>query len=298
MHMHHGLCMVGGNTSEIEGNAKIGGCYNGGPNIGSSSIPKYAPVPGGDRNCVRCRWFVTDPCHLPALNAHFNNIAYHLDEARNKALAYEETLQELKKKRAQAEDAKQPFLESATYRETERLYEGAMKNWSNLAEDSAACIRLIKRCETALKTSQGNGTQLVAVGTVMDVQIVFEGTDSELLQLSGICEDAEVYPDLDPGKAVLRRSQLLDNAFYRDGLRPFLLTLCEEDQLLVGNAVMRRLAHQADLANPILGKKKVISLIDAGQKLSEHLGTDLTSLLESVKQVEPILAKSLRLERK
>jgi hypothetical protein len=53
MHMHHGLCMVGGNTSEIEGNAKIGGCYNGGPNIGSSSIPKYAPVPGGDRNCVQ-----------------------------------------------------------------------------------------------------------------------------------------------------------------------------------------------------------------------------------------------------
>ena len=33
MPMHHGLCLVGGNTSEVEGNRTIGGCYNGGPII-------------------------------------------------------------------------------------------------------------------------------------------------------------------------------------------------------------------------------------------------------------------------
>lgn len=52
MPMHHGLCLVGGNTSEIEGNHSIGGCYNGGPLItkgSSSASPKHGPVPGGSR---------------------------------------------------------------------------------------------------------------------------------------------------------------------------------------------------------------------------------------------------------
>lgn len=56
MPMHHGLCLVGGNTSEVEENGAVGGCYNGGPMTanGSSSVnPKYGPVPGGSRNCKR-----------------------------------------------------------------------------------------------------------------------------------------------------------------------------------------------------------------------------------------------------
>ncbi|HCR1519255.1 TPA: integrase [Pseudomonas aeruginosa] len=67
MAMHHGLCLVGGNAGEADDNGAVGGCYNGGPNLGSTSSPKYGPVPGGSRNCVRCRWFMTEPHHLPAL---------------------------------------------------------------------------------------------------------------------------------------------------------------------------------------------------------------------------------------
>jgi hypothetical protein len=172
-----------------------------------------------------------------------------------------------------------------------------MKSFSNLAEDLVACFRLIERCQNALKASQGNGTQLVLAGTAMDVQTVFEETDSELLQLAGVCQNVELYPDLDPATAVLRRSQLLDNVLYRDNLEPIFMTLSIEDQLRVGNAFMRRLAHEADPANPALGAKHVISLIDAGEKLSEYFGTDLTALLNSTKQVGPIFARTLLMER-
>ncbi|MGB7649556.1 MAG: VPA1269 family protein [Pseudomonas fluorescens] len=89
MPMHHGLCLVGGTTSEVENNGAIGGCYNGGPMISSGTQtmgPKFGPVPGGSRNCVRCRWFLTGPHYLPALVAHFNTLAYRFDEARNTCL--------------------------------------------------------------------------------------------------------------------------------------------------------------------------------------------------------------------
>jgi len=284
MPMHHGLCLVGGNTSEVESVATIGGCYNGGPQItaGCSSVsPKYGPVPGGSRNCVRCRWFVTEPHYLPALAAHFNTLAYHFDEARNACLAHEATLQELKKQKAEAEEARQPFSRLDTYGQAERLWESAMRRFSDLAEDLVACYRLIERCKAALEPFHGSGMKMVAVGMPADVQLVFEETESELLQLAGVCESAEVYPDLQPGKAVFRRSQLLDAALYRDNLPPMFMLLSEEEQLRVGNAFMARLAEQMN-PNSAAGRREVIRLIDAGESLSRQFGIDLTSLLPAI----------------
>lgn len=287
MPMHHGLCLVGGNTSEVEDNSSVGGCYNGGANISSPSAPKYGAVPGGSRNCVRCRWFVTEPHHLPALAAHFNTLAYHFDEARNICLAREQELQGLKKQKADAEDAGHPFACQDAYRQAERVWESVMKRFSDLAEDLVACWRLIERCKAALGAAQGDGTQLVTVGEVADVQLAFEETESELFQLSGVCESVEVYPDLEPGKGVFRRSQLLDNVLYRDDLPPVFMLLSEQEQLLAGNAFMRRLAQQMNPTNPVLGQREVIGLMDAGERLSQHFDMDLTSLLSTNR---PILA--------
>ena len=281
MPMHHGLCLVGGNTSETEGNGVVGGCYNGGAKIGSPSAPKYGAVPGGSRNCVRCRWFVTEPHYLPALAAHFNTLAYHFDEARNACLVREQELQALKKQRADAEDTGNPFAGQDVYRQTERVWESSMKRFSDLAEDLVACWRLIERCKAALGAGQGDGTKLVAVGEVSDMQIALEETESELLQLSGVCNSVEIYPDLEPGKAVFRRSQLLDSVLYRDDLSPVFMLLSEQEQLLAGNAFMRRLAQQMNPANPMLGQREVIRLMDAGVRLSHHFNIDLASLLHA-----------------
>lgn len=54
--------------------------------------------------------------------------------------------------------------------------------------------------------------------------------------------------------------------------------LSEREQLLAGNAFVRRLAQQTD-SDPVLGRRKVIRLMDAGKKLSEYFDVDLASLL-------------------
>jgi hypothetical protein len=280
--MHHGLCLVGGNTSEVEESTKIGGCYNGGPNIGTEASPKYGSVPGGSRNCVRCRWFVTKPNYLPALAAHFNNIAYHFDEARNICMTSESELLELKKGKADAEEAGQPFPNIDAYRQSERVWEAAMKRFSDLAEDLVACYRLMARCQEASNNPDSGGARLIAAGTTADVHLAFEETESELLQLAGVCKDAEIYPDLQPGKAVFRRSQLLDGVLYRENLTPVFMLLSERDQLRLGNAFINRLAERANPSNLIQGEREVIGLMDAGVCLSEHFGIDLSSLVPSV----------------
>ncbi|KPW16398.1 putative integrase [Pseudomonas cannabina pv. alisalensis] len=297
MPMHHGLCLVGGNTSALEENSAVDGCHNGGVNIGSPSVPKFTPVPGGIRNCIRCRWFVTEPHHLPALTAHFNTLAYHFDEARNTCLASENELQHLKKQKIDAEEIGHPFTRMNDYRQAERVWEKSMKRFSDLAEDLVSCWRLIERCKAALETSHDECTQLIAVGTVADVHVTFEETESELLQLAGVCEDVEVYPDLEPGKAVFRRSQLLDAVLYRDDMAPVFMLLSEDEQLKVGNAFLRHLARQMNPKNPALGKREVIHLIDAGVSLSQHFNLDLTSLLPTANFTRHSRGEALLQER-
>lgn len=253
---------------------------------------KYAPVPGGNRNCVRCRWFVTEPHYLPALAAHFNTIAYHFDEARNACLASERVLLDLKKRKADAEEAGQVFLDLNTFRQAERVWEGSMKRFNDFAEDLAASWRLIERCKTALEQAAEDATQLVAVGTASDVHIAFEETESELLQLTGVCENVELYPDLDAGKAIFRRSQLLDAALYRDNMSPIFMMLSEQEQLRVGNAFMCRLARQVDPANPLLGARQLINLMDAGESLSEQFGVDFATLLPECKAIGMFAGKA------
>ncbi len=282
MPMHHGVCIVGGNTSDTTENRAVGGCHNGGPEIFPGTNfgnAKHAPVPGGNRNCVRCRWFVTEPHYLPALAAHFNTIAYHFDEARNACLASETVLLDLKKQKANAEDADQIFLSLDAYRQAERVWEGSLKRFNDFAEDLTACWRLIERCKGALERDSNDATQLLAVGTASDVHIAFEETESELLQLAGVCENVELYPDLDVGKAVFRRSQLLDAVLYRDNMAPVFMLLSEGEQLRAGNAFMRRLAQQMNPRNPALGSRQVINVMDAGESLSKRFGIDLAALL-------------------
>lgn len=133
--------------------------------------------------------------------------------------------------------------------------------------------------------------QLVAAGTVGDVNIAFEEIESELLQLTGVCENAEVYSDLEPGKAVFRRSQLLDAVLYRDAQPPIFMLLSEQEQLLAGNAFMRRLAQQINPGNPALGQREVIRLMDAGLSLSQHFDMELTALLPRTNPVQAVPAK-------
>lgn len=279
MMLHHGMCVVGGNTSEIEENKKIGGCHVGGPNIGTDLHPKWAPVPGGSRNCIRCRFFMTQPQHLPSLVATFNNYAYHFDEARNSCIVAEERLQEISRLRQEVEASDRPFQQMDDFREHERVFESAMKKFSDLAENLVATWRLIERCTELLKAELANGNHLVAVGNVNDVAVGFEETESELLQLSGVCEGVEVYADLDAGKAIFRRSQLLDIALCREGVPPLFMTMSEADQLACGNAFMRQLASQVSSENPRLAMRRVVELMDSGERLGQMLGIDVTKLI-------------------
>lgn len=173
-----------------------------------------------------------------------------------------------------------------------------MARWNTLLDNMIACLDLIVRCRDGLN-QHPEGMGLITPGSTGEVQSVLQETDSELLQLSQVCEDLEIYPDLEVGKAVIRRSQILDLAMQTEGYRPIFMAMTEEDQKLIGNAFMRNLARQAHPPNPMLGRLKVISIMDGRKGLLKHLGFDPGECMPpgvELERVEP--AKPIKINRR
>lgn len=284
--LHHGVCMAGGNVSSFEVPNSVGGCFNGGKNIGTIDKPRWLPVPGGAHNCIRCRWFITSPFHLWALVAHFNVLMYHFDEARKDCIQREESLNALKFERLDCERQGIIFPKIKELNAHQRQWEAALQVFDDLAQDAGACADLAMRSRTALISNSSSGANsLIAVGDASDIDLAVAEVDSELMQLSGVCDVSEIYPDLNPGKAIFRRSQLLDAALYRDGYEPVFLRMTEQDQLLNGNEFFRKLSSMFDSADVSNGRRLAINLIDAEASLSKALGISIHTIVPEVKSI-------------
>jgi hypothetical protein len=287
MPLHIGICLAGGNNSEVSGNHSLNGCHDGGPGIvRRGEKMRHGPVPGGSRNCVRCRWFVTEPKHLVALAGHYDTLSWHCDEAKRAASDREDELKVLKRQRADAEDVGQPFSKYPALVRAEVLFEKAMKKFSDYAQDVSTCRDFILRCIAAHNQGQDGMQQLVPFGDGGELKAALEATDSELLQISGVCQNAEIFPEEDTGNAVYRQADFLDATLMREKKPAVFLLMNEKEKLVATNAYLRNLAVQMNPENPWLGKRDVITLIDAKKSLSEHFGMDITNLLpESAKNV-------------
>lgn len=276
--MHDGICFAGGNTGPLDGNQRVPGCHNGGPLI-STSNSEYGPVPGGPMNCSLCRWKAAEIHHGPGLVASMNNQLYNLRQEQEIAVKHSATMVDLKKQKARDEAAHIPFAQARDLKVAERLYEASMERLATLSASVAGTYKMIQRLEAIEIQTGAGGKAMVSAGDIATMNAVLDNTNSELLQLAGVCSDVEIYPDLNPGKAVFRMSQLLDSALLREAMPPFFMQLSEEQQLRFGNAFMRSLACQANASNPLLGLREVVSIMDSGESLESLLGIQLRDFL-------------------
>ncbi|CAN7148793.1 gamma-mobile-trio integrase GmtZ [Acidovorax delafieldii] len=290
MHLHHGLCLMGGNAYPIDGIKAVGGCYNGGANIGTVEKPKHGAVEGGQRNCVRCRWFVTSPEYLRALHSHLNVCLFHLHTFQAEWASKERVAEEMRSQRAGLESTGESFRNWKELGQAERVAEASLLKLTECAQTVASTLRLIRRCLAILDEhpESPSAQSFVAVGVGRDLNIAFQNTNSELLHISGVCEAAEIYPELDPGRAVLRQGQLLDTALRREGQLPLFVSLSEPEQLHFGNAILRALGAGLNPKNPQQGRVELIALLEAEERLSDHLGLDMKTVCAKILASRPL----------
>ena len=139
-----------------------------------------------------------------------------------------------------------------------------LQKGDDIANNLNATLRLIDKCQKISKSCNDNdssSTQLVPVGTVQDVGFLLEAEADEMYQLQAICNGAELFPETDASKALLKRSQIIDMTLLFNKKQPVMFTLSEEEQLLAGNQFMRLLIKRAgSLKEAIpyaIGRKKL-----------------------------------------
>lgn len=301
-----GLCLVGGNSVRSDEVSTVGGCWNGGPLIRDSTIAQgrvYGPVPHGPENCPRCRFHITDATYLPALNSKFNQVSYKAHQAAELSAEIEGQLEALKDEMFIAEEEGKPFLKHSELQALERRYEKQRVEADEYAKDYIAIFNLINKVVQIEngRTEDDDRQKLIAVGSAEDlnVSMKFIETDSELLHLSLLCEDAEFYPDLHDDlrktPAIAKRTNALSRMMARSGYKPIFLEMDENTQLIVGNALVRKMAKIADPNDRMEGYRIATNYIEA-QDYLENDGL-LKSGFETFKQITPITLSSGALKR-
>ncbi|MCW8334892.1 gamma-mobile-trio integrase GmtZ [Vibrio paucivorans] len=276
-----GLCLVGGNTVKSDEISTLGGCWNGGELIRDAKAAAnrvYASVPHGPENCIRCRWFITEAYYLKPLNAQFNQLSYKAHQAANLSVEIEGELEALKDEQFFCEEQGKPFIKHNELQALQRRYEKQQVEANEYAEDWIACFELIQKIIRVEETRNEDDSKdkLIAVGSEQDVShaLKYIETDSELLHLSLICDDAEFYPDLQDElrktPAIEKRSRHLSRVLMKKGFEPIFMEMDDKQQLIAANAMLRQMAKIADPDDKLEGYRKVASYIEAGEYLTDN----------------------------
>ena len=251
-----GICPVGGAL-----------CHVGGPKLSSNpQLADYAPTPGGPRNCVRCRFFITGPAFLGALVAHFNAIGVRLVAAAEQFRAREAAIRRLEDEVASQADhlAQSDLMDELNAAQDH--HHRSMRDVDDLSHNLHAVYRLTERCRAIVHANADatpDGLNLVLVGDQDDFEAAIEmTTDFELV--NAVCQAARVYPGDDPTLANLRRARILDAMLARNGCRPVFSTLTEDEALAVGNELVNLLVKR-------FGHTDAVSLIE-GERIMDASG--------------------------
>jgi hypothetical protein len=251
-----GLCAKGGM-----------GCNNGGIQLNEDNgALTYGPVPGypQQKNCIRCRWFLTGPAFLLALVHHFNLLHFNLGESGARYLKLGTDVSELEAALLKCQSQAVKFEDQARLdrlrHEMAAVYDGNEK----LASDSLATMKLIVRCKHIVDEGRkaDTGVVLVAVGCMDEVTINL-GECTELEQILTVALGSTVYVDEDAKKAVLRAGNAFDRMLALNGKDPIFFRLSEEElPAIVG--------HMTNLLQAYAGSiGRAVPFVEGAERLSE-----------------------------
>ena len=229
-----GMCPMGGGRCEEGGEV-----YNEGS---SEKYKKYLPVAAGhlgEKNCIRCRFFITGPGYTGGLMAVANEIGLkqiYIKQKEKKLLIHIESLED---ERYDSEQSDTLFTKSLELQKAEANLEIVAKETSMYGTDAVHIVRLVNQCSALLNESIKKDTTtenvLIANTEPMEINWSIDETNSEFHQLSTVCENATIYALSDASNAMARRTQLIDGMAYQNGLESRVYMLSPEQQLAVGN---------------------------------------------------------------
>ncbi len=263
-------------------------CSTGGP-LDSTRV-QHGPVPGGQR-CGLCRYWITGPAHLLGQVAAVNNLAYVI---RKKGLE----VASLNDERLDAEDAgNQKKARQIRDRVDVLNRELAIdiEEWAARYRYAEQSVSQLNAYLEAKAKVDGNNlpVPLLTAGTASELKVTLEEAH-EFALLDQITQMADFVTGFRNREAELEKNAILSRMLVANGVKPFLLTLSDEQAHEAGNLLSTLLLQQVkhrDLDDVLSGRtrlsaypqladklKALETAADAGELLA--LQTELLSLGE------------------
>ena len=305
-----GLCAKGGM-----------GCASGGKIIDEDTgVVSYGATPGypQQKNCVRCRWFMTGPAFLQALVHHWNLLHFNLGDSGHRYLETSSEITALESAMLECQRLNKVFEHHARLEQLRHslsvIYDGNEK----IAEDSLATMKLIVRCKHIIDAAADPNSDVVllAVGGMDEVKINVSEC-SELEQILTTAVGSTIYVDEDAQKAVLKAGNAFDRMLIMNDKEPLFFKLSEKELpsvVLHMTSLLQAYAGSIGKAVPFIegaerlsalglfgASNEIINLASAGNRLNltniKRSKIDATTLKETPPPLQPPRIAMMRVEK-
>ncbi|MNM35969.1 Tyrosine recombinase XerC [compost metagenome] len=219
------------------------GCHIGGPELKSGQNEVFSAVVSGylgQKNCPRCRFFVTGIPFLGGLVALANEISL---EIYTESGRFEEFSRMVRKLEAEFYDAslagepdtKQWERKQATANEQQSggKLDGLLNDYVQVNHFIQACLSLMNDKNSNQGASED--IRLVVSGDLLEVGASIQESTTQYHLLSEICQNATIYRSANPSRAVPLISQAIDRMAENNHLKPAMFRLTDQQKLVVIN---------------------------------------------------------------
>jgi len=258
-----GICPSGGTQCHVGGEALAR------RNDKGKDKSYYGPVPGGPRNCVRCRFFVTGLPFLIPLWAHATAILAKVDSLSHRIANTRLELDNLKRERQVLNGKPAPQSLINRIRILDETWVGDSELRDQALADAHATMVLVEKIRAISKSGdveENTKLPMLLNGDAVPEVTARESTRFELVD--AVVQASRWFPSMNTSDLELERDEFLNQILYRNGYVPITLApLTPLERRRAADALAQMLLVElgaAEAQNLIEGRK---TLADFGLQM-------------------------------
>lgn len=265
------------------------GCHIGGEVVVERQKEEYySPVEAGylgQKNCIRCRFFITGVPFLGGLVALANEISLEINAESARYVRYTDELNKLEQEFYDACRDGGQFMRELERKQAVANQELSAGKLEVLLRDYAALNAHVQGCLKLIKHGEENGggnVRLIASGEVREIGLAFQESESSYHLLAEICQNATIYKFSNPSRAIPLISQVIDRMAENNGLPASMFRLTDEQKLVVANELTNLLVQRLgswDRIDELFTGKLMLLDVDAEEPCAECISSQVQKVL-------------------
>ena len=253
-----GICPNGATLCHVGGEALV----NRAGSVKSKSI--YAPVPGGARNCVRCRFFVTGLPFLIPLWVHATSILARVDSQSRRIADGRSELDKVKRERQALNGTPTPQSLTDRIRILEEAWIGETEARDQALADAHATMVLVEKIRAIFKSAgEEGGAKLPMLLNDDGIPEITARESTRFELVDAVVQASRWFPSMNTSDLERERNEFLDRILYRNGYVPITLSpLNEQERRRAADALAQMLIVE-------LGAAEAQTLVDGRKTLAD-----------------------------